>query len=429
MYEEFYELEKAPFQIAPDPEFLFLSPSHQEVMATLVYGVEQRKGFIVVLGEAGLGKTTILRSYLAQHDPKRLSIAYVFNANVTFKELLATIYQELSIADKPDDVFGMVNRLHQVVIEEYRQGRNVVLVVDEAQNMPIDTLENLRVLSNLETFTDKLLQIVLVGQPELVDRLDLPELRQFKQRVAVRSTLSPFTDAESQAYIEHRLNKAGSSTSSVFTDGALRRIVRRARGIPRMLNILCDNVLVTGLGSQTKPVTAAIVKEVIDDLERKARATPRRWLWVSVAALFVAGAVFLGSPYPALLIPRPDTAIQFPILPPAPARPASVPSRKLSPLPLPGDAGNRAEASRPVVDAAALQPAERPLVATRVVKKGDNLYRLAADVYGFATAEVLQRNVKHNPGIGNGNRILVGTAIRFPDVSDLQPTKLPSPSR
>ena len=184
MYEDFYQLEKAPFGITPDPDFLYLSPSHKEALASIVYAIEQRKGFVAVLGEVGLGKTTILRYYLARHDARRLTTAYVFNPNVTFKALLDTIYQELGIADKPDDVFGMVKRLHQVVIEEYHQGRNVVLIVDEAQNMPIETLEQLRVLSNLEAATDKLLQIVLVGQPEFADRLDLRELRQLKQRIS-----------------------------------------------------------------------------------------------------------------------------------------------------------------------------------------------------------------------------------------------------
>ena len=432
MYEEFYQLEKPPFRMTPDPEFLYLSPSHQEALAAIVYGVEQRKGFVVVVGEVGLGKTTILRCYLAQHDPKRLSIAYIFYANLTFKGLLETIFRELSIEDRPDDVVGMVNRLHDVFIEEYRQGRNVVLVVDEAQNMPIDTLENLRVLSNLETFTDKLVQIVLVGQPEFAETLNVRELRQFRQRIAVRSTLSPLTDEESQAYIEFRLSKAGSSSSSVFTRGALREIVKRSGGIPRMLNILCDSALITGLGYQKKPVTVAIVHEIIGDLEGKIRAAGHLWVRVSLAALAalaVASVVLLVSPFWGFLQPGRDTARQIRNSPPAPTRPATGPSREPSPLPLPGDEGNRAEASRPVVDAAARQPAERPLVATRVVKKGDTLNRLAANVYGFVTAEVLQRIVKHNPGIGDGNRILVGTAIRFPDVSDLQPTRPRSPLR
>ena len=426
MYEDFYQLEKPPFRMTPDPKFLYLGPSHQEALAAIVYGVEQRKGFVVVVGEVGLGKTTILRCYLAEHDAKRLSVAYIFNANLTFKALLETIFRELSIADPPEDVVGMVNRLHDVFIEEYRQGRNVVLVVDEAQNMPIETLENLRVLSNLETETDKLVQIVLVGQPEFAETLAVRELRQLKQRVAVRSTLEPLTDAQSHAYIEFRLSKAGSSSSSVFTRGALRKIVAHARGVPRTLNILCDNALVTGLGYQKKPVTAAIVNEIIGDLEGKTRAVGHLWVRASLAALAVASVVLLVSPFWGFLQPGPGTGMKLPSTVHAPAGPATSSSREPSPLPRPSDDGRGAEAVRPIEGTAVPQPVGHRIVATKVVGDGDMLFRMAVDVYGFANTEVLQRIVAYNPGITDVNRILVGTAIRFPDVSDLQ-TRRPGP--
>ena len=185
--------------------------------------------------------------------------------------------------------------------------------------------------------------------------------------------------------------------------------------------------MVTGLGYQKKPVTAAIVREVIGDLEGRARVTRHRWLWASLGALFVAGAVLVVTPYWEFLRPGPDTAMTPPSPPPAPARPAAWSSRGLSPLPLPGDEGSAAGTIQPAVDPAAPQPAEAPLVDTRVVRKGDNLSRLAADVYGFATKEVLQRVAERNPGIADLNRILVGTAIRFPDVSDLQ-ARRPGPT-
>jgi len=428
MYNVFYQLEKPPFRMTPDPKFLYLGPSHQEALAAIVYGVEQRKGFVVVVGEVGLGKTTLLRSYLAEHDARRLSVAYIFNANITFKELLETIFRELSIAAPPDDVVGMVNRLHDVFIEEYRQGRNVVVVVDEAQNMPLETIENLRALSNFETETDKLVQIVLVGQTEFAEMLDLHELRQIKQRIAVRATLSPLTDAQSHAYIEYRLNRAGSSSESVFTRGALRKIVKHARGVPRTINILCDNALITGLGYQKKPITAAIVKEIIGDLEGDIRPAGHRWwAWAPLAALFVAGVVLLGSPFWRFVLPGPDTLLMtlpIPVL--APARQAPWSSRELAPLPPPNDDGTRAYAIRPDAGTAALQPAGLRVIATRVVNDGDTLIRMAVDVYGFANTEVLQRIVAYNPGIADVNRIMVGMAIRFPDVSDLQ-TRRPGP--
>jgi general secretion pathway protein A len=427
MYENFYKLTKSPFRITPDPEFLYLSPSHKEAVASIVYGVNQRKGFIVVVGEVGLGKTTILRRYLARCDSTRLSTAYIFNANVAFKDLLDTIYRELGIADKPDDVAGMVSRLHHVVIEEYRQRRNVVIVIDEAQNMPIETLENLRVLSNLESSTDKLIQIVLLGQPEFADRLELRELRQLKQRVAVRCTLTPFTDTESQAYIEHRLSTAGSSTSALFTPGAVRAIIKHARGIPRMLNVVCDCALVTGLGYRKKPVTAAIVREVIGDLEGRARVAPRRWwVWVPVAALLVLCAVLPVLAYWDFLPQGQDhTGSRVSVPTHVPAKPATASSPGPSPLaPLaPSVDGNIGAVGSPVPDAAALKPTEQPIVATRIVKQGDTLLQLALDVYGFPTDQVFERLVELNPGIANVNWIPAGTAIRFPDVSDLQARK------
>ena len=256
MYQEFFGLNRTPFHITPDPDFLFLSRSHEEALASIVYGVDQRKGFVVVLGDVGLGKTTILRYYLEELAPKDLTTAYVFNPNVTLKALLDTIFRELGIGEKPDNVPDMVDHLHGMFLDEYQRGRNVVLIVDEAQNMPVETLEGLRLLSNLESSTDKLIQVVLVGQPEFAARLELPEMRQLRQRVAVRSTIVPFTERESLAYIEHRLNKAGGTSASAFTPGALREVVEHAKGVPRVINILCDNALVNGLGCQKKPVTA-----------------------------------------------------------------------------------------------------------------------------------------------------------------------------
>jgi len=428
MYEAFYQLDKAPFQVTPDPAFLYLSPTHKEALASIVYGVEERKGFVVVLGEVGLGKTTLLRAYLDRLDKKRVTVAYVFNPNIPFKALLDTVLRGLGIRDGLYEVPAMVDQLHQIAIEEYRQGRNLVLIVDEAQNMPVETLESLRVLSNLETSTDKLFQIVLVGQPEFAEKLELRELRQLKQRIAVRCTLSPFSDEESLAYIEHRLNRAGASSPSVFTRGALRRIVRYARGIPRMLNILCDNALVTGLGYRKKPVTAAIVREVIRDLEGKGRVgARRRWAWVSVTALFVIGVVLLVSPGREVLLSHESEAISAPIPVPPPEKLAPEPSQGLLRLVPSADEGGRAEAIPPVRDAGAPQTSDPLPVDTRIVKQGNTLFSMARDVYGFVDARVIQRIVESNPEIADVNKVLVGTEIRFPDVSDLR-ARRPEPT-
>ena len=280
MYLNYYRFKKEPFQITPDPEFLFLSPSHKEALASIIYGIEEKKGFIAILGGVGVGKTTILRAYLEKVDRERVKVIYVFNANLSFESLLNTIYRELGLVQKTSNVFMMVNDLHEYLIDEYKKGFNVVLIIDEAQNMPVETLENLRMLSNLETATDKLMQIVLIGQPEFDNKLNLHELRQLQQRIAIRTVISPLTNGEALRYIEHRLSKVMTTDEPVFTKGALQEIVSSSKGIPRVINILCDNAFITGFGYQKKPVTAGIVKRDLRRFsigeERKAAEAERR---------------------------------------------------------------------------------------------------------------------------------------------------------
>jgi len=266
---QFYHLTKEPFHVTPDPEFLFLSPSHKQALGSLIYGVKNRKGFIVITGGVGVGKTTILRSYLEGVIHQKTKIIYIFNPNVTFKNLLKTIYKELGFLTKTDDSVEMLNGLYQILMKEYKEGNIVSLIVDEAQNMPMQTLENLRMLSNLETTKDKLLQIVLIGQYEFEQMLNQYSLRQLKQRIAIRYTIIPFTKKESIAYIKHRLEKASVNNNQLFTKEALKAIVKRAKGIPRHLNILCDNALITGFGYQKNPVDLKIVKEAIGDFKGK----------------------------------------------------------------------------------------------------------------------------------------------------------------
>jgi len=304
MYKDFYRLNREPFHITPDPEFLFLSPSHKQALGSIIYGVKNRKGFVVITGEVGVGKTTILRSYLEQAANQNTKIIYIFHANVTFRNLLRTIYKELGLHPKADDVVEMLNDLYQILMEEYKQGNTVLLIVDEAQNMPIETLESLRMLSNLETSKDKLLQIVLVGQVEFEEILDLYKLRQLKQRIVIRSTILQLSDKESMAYIKHRLTKAASNGNSIFTRGALKRIIREAQGVPRNLNILCDNALITGLGYKRNPVNAKIVNEVIADFSGKERPSLVNWIIPPAAiVLFIVG-LFIVYPHKTLIQSR-----------------------------------------------------------------------------------------------------------------------------
>src|SRR2546428_8446108 len=302
MYLDFYHLKKAPFPITPDPEFLFLSPSHKAALGALVYGIEERQGFVALLGEVGLGKTTILRSYLERVDQAQLKPIYLLHANLAFRDLLNTLCQEFGLEVTPEPVAETVNRLHQVLIEEYKQGRNVALLVDEAQHMPLETLEHLRMLSNLETSTQKLLQIILVGQPEFEAKLNDHALRQLKQRLVIRATIAPLTAEESRDYILYRLAKVSTVDEPIFTRGALQAIIKQAQGTPRVLNILCTNALIQGFGYGQRRISAKIAQEVIAEYTGK---TPRRWWrpWVAVAgglALPAAWVWFSSYSHPPL---------------------------------------------------------------------------------------------------------------------------------
>ncbi|WP_447971645.1 AAA family ATPase [Nitrospira sp. M1] len=284
MYLNFYGITKKPFHTTPDPRFLFSSATHREALSSLIYGVEERQGFITIIGEVGVGKTTILRTLLERLDASQDRAVYIYNPNLTFTDLLKCLLSELGHHPTDQNSSAMVQQLQDVLIQEYQKGGTIVLLIDEAQNMPLATLENLRMLSNLETTTDKLLQIVLIGQPELEDLLNQDALRQLKQRITIRATIRPLTKSESFDYIQYRLAKAGAKSSTIFSKPALTLIIHEARGIPRRLNILCDNTLLTGYAYQVKPIPGKIAKEVISDLKGTTRQTRKKWIAAAIAA-------------------------------------------------------------------------------------------------------------------------------------------------
>jgi len=294
MYNGFYRFKQEPFRVTPDPDFFFLSSSHREALAALIYGIEKRKGFIAVVGEVGVGKTTVLRSYLENTDHDNLTTVYVFNANVSFQQLLKTIFRELAIESAGDELAESVRTFHEYLIDQYEKGRNVALLIDEAQNMPTETLENLRMLSNLETSTDKLLQMVLIGQPELQAKLDQHELRQLKQRIAIFHRIMPLNRDESLLYINHRLNRVALGREPIFTQKALKGIIKYSGGIPRVINILCDNALIAGFGYQKKPIDYKMVREIIADLNGRKKSSLLRQCVVAAAVFLLVIVAALG---------------------------------------------------------------------------------------------------------------------------------------
>ena len=323
MYLDFFKFRKKPFHVTPDPDFLFLSPSHNEALSSISHGIEQRKGLVAVTGEVGVGKTTILRSYLEGTDPARIRIVYIFNAALSFGKLMKQIVSELGIPAVDKDLPDLIDSFFLYLIDEYKNDRRVVLMIDEAQNLPVETLERFRMLSNREISQEKLLQVILVGQPQFENKLNLPELKALKQRIAGSCRIDTLQPDESLAYIQHRLMKASSFHNPVFTKDALKRIVKEARGIPRIINVVCDNALITAFGYQRNPVDDKIIKEVIKDLRGVRPQISFRWEFVLFPALVVFwGLVVLASM--ALLTPKEIPPVRteifsakVPALPPA----------------------------------------------------------------------------------------------------------------
>src|SRR5437773_2134494 len=274
MYLTFYGLSEKPFNTTPDPRFLYMSPGHQEALAQLEYGVQERKGFMVLTGKVGTGKTTLLNA-LRHRLNGQTAISFVFNSTLPFDGILEYVLADFGIANGEASGAQRLIALNNFLIERERTGANTVLILDEAQNLDPSTLEQIRLLSNFETPTNKLLQILLVGQPELKAKLDLPELRQLKQRVGLRCQIPPLTLEETRAYIRTRLRIAGAKDLGLFSDEAVVRLSAYSGGIPRVINTVCDHCLLFGYADQKRRISRQIVNQAIEYLEAGTRPQPR----------------------------------------------------------------------------------------------------------------------------------------------------------
>src|SRR6202047_2061699 len=277
MYLSFFGLNEKPFAITPDPRYLYLSERHAEALAHLLYGINEAGGFVQLTGEVGTGKTTIVRSLLAQ-TPKNAEIALILNPRMTAPEFLLTICEEIGIGvpdSSMESLKDLVDPPSHYLLRAPAAGRRVVLVVDEAQNLAPTVLEQVRLLTNLETNTQKLLQIILIGQPELRELLGRNELRQLAQRITGRYHLNPLTHDETAAYVRHRLRVAG-ATSDIFSPTALAEVYRLAVGVPRVINVVCDRALLGAYSMDRHRVTASLVRHAATEVFGK-RFTPR-WL-------------------------------------------------------------------------------------------------------------------------------------------------------
>lgn len=267
MYLNYYGFQKHPFNLTADPSFLFPSPQHREAMSFLYYGIMGRKGFLAITGEVGTGKTTLCRALLSLLDSK-VKTAFILNSNLTEYQLLNAITDDFGIAMPSKNRINLMRALNNFLLEQVRQGNNAVLIIDEAQNLSSMQLEQVRMLSNLETAEEKLLQIILVGQPQLRKKLDSKGLLQLRQRLAIRFHLYPLSRSEVSAYVEHRLRVAGCAQSAdMFDPRAIDLIYEYSDGVPRLINLLCDKALLAGFALGTKTINARIIKASIREIE------------------------------------------------------------------------------------------------------------------------------------------------------------------
>jgi general secretion pathway protein A len=296
MYTSFFGLSEKPFAITPDPRYLYLSERHAEALAHLLYGINESGGFIQLTGEVGTGKTTVVRTLLSR-VPHHADVAVILNPRVTPVEFLLTICEELGLAiaeaDR-DSVKQMVDALNRRLLSAHAEGRRIIVLVDEAQNLSIDVLEQVRLLTNLETPTQKLLQIILIGQPELRELLDRTDLRQLAQRITGRYHLKPLSREETKGYVRHRLRVAG-ATQDIFTPAALVELHRLSEGIPRVINVACDRALLGAYTQETKKISAGLVRRAAGEVYgRRFLPTWLGWVVGSLGLVALAGSLFLG---------------------------------------------------------------------------------------------------------------------------------------
>jgi general secretion pathway protein A len=454
MYASHFGLRTEPFSLTPDPAFFYLSPDHAEALAGLKIGLESRRGLMLMIAEVGMGKTTLLYSMLDQLDPQ-VHTAYLSNTRLSFDDLLRQALADLGQPCPSRDRVDLLTALNTFLHERAAVGETAALIIDEAQNLDEETFEDLRLLSNYETYTDKLLQIVLVGQPELDLKLARPSLRQVTERVAVRCHINPLTQAESMRYLAHRLRVAGGSTD-LFTPTALRFITWKARGIPRRLNIICHNAMLFAYGRGASRISLREARAAIREKQGRGLVTiaprprfvadqsepfdSRPWRVAAAGAAAIAFALGWGSGYiggrsgadappvsPGSIV-HPNEAAAAPgnaeVPQPVPAAPEAALADAPSPAPSPvaeledDEPGHEAE---PIVATVAPATAAPEPAGFReiVVPRGTSLSTLTQQYYGERNPQILKRIRDLNPQIVDVDQIFAGDTLKLPALEEV----------
>ena len=306
MYEKFYGFRERPFEITPDPKFLYLSENHKEALAHLTYAVRERRGFTVVTGEVGTGKTILVQTLLSQLDGNTKT-AYLFNPMMGSTDFLHYICQDLGLKSQNKSKGQYLSQLHKFLMSCYSKNETVVLIVDEAHKLDPKLLEEVRLLTNLETSKNKLLQVILIGQPELSEIMEKPEFRQLKQRVSLRYHVHPLNKEDTKKYVRKRLRVAGTFNLNIFTPKALNKIYRYTKGIPRLINIVCDNALLMGYATDQKVIGRKIVHEAIKNLDGFSLQKKRRKFILFKVIPIVLLSLFVLIVFVSLLSPEWET--------------------------------------------------------------------------------------------------------------------------